>query len=56
MVQRTLRIPKDLYNLLKVTAKNKGITCNALILSILWGFSEKQGSSSEADGESKGSF
>ena len=42
MVQRTLRIPKDLYNLLKAIAKNRGISCSALILNILWEFSENR--------------
>ena len=36
MVHRTLRIPEELYEKVKELAKNRGITCNALILGVLW--------------------
>lgn len=36
MVQTTLRIPKELYLSIKCTAKRRGMTFNAYIISILW--------------------
>lgn len=41
MIQRTLRIPEELYRVLKKKAKSRGIACNALILNILWKFIER---------------
>lgn len=32
-----LRLPESLYNVLRDLAEYKGISINALILSILWG-------------------
>lgn len=36
MTNRTLRMPDGLYEKVKELAKRRGITCNALILSVLW--------------------
>lgn len=41
MIQRTLRIPEELYRVLKKEAKSRGIARNALILNILWKFIER---------------
>ncbi len=38
----TVRPPEKLHNLLKQSAKNRGLTLNALILQILWEFLEKE--------------
>ena len=36
MVQATLRLPEELYRKLKETAKARGMTLNAVVLSALW--------------------
>lgn len=38
MVNRTLRLPEKLYKKIKEIAKERGVTCNALIVSVLWEF------------------
>lgn len=38
----TLRTPKQLNDLIKSVAKQKGITKNALILQILWQWAENK--------------
>ena len=36
MVQTTLRLPEELYRKLKETAKTRGMTLNAVVISVLW--------------------
>lgn len=36
MVQTTLRLPDELYRRLKETAKARGMTLNAIVISVLW--------------------
>ena len=36
MVQTTLRLPDELYRRLKETAKVRGMTLNAIVISVLW--------------------
>lgn len=36
MVQTTLRLPDELYRKLKETAKVRGMTLNAIVISALW--------------------
>ena len=38
MVQTTLRLPDELYWKLKETAKARGMTLNAIAISLLWKF------------------
>lgn len=37
MVQTTLRLPEELYTKIKETARQRGLTVNALIIQMLWG-------------------
>lgn len=37
MIQTTLRLPDRLYVILKKKAKERGMTMNAYIVSLLWG-------------------
>lgn len=36
MVQTTIRIPEKLYQRLKKTAREKGLSMNAYVISLLW--------------------
>lgn len=36
MVQTTIRLPKELYSMLKEKAKRKGLTLNAFLINALW--------------------
>lgn len=36
MVQTTIRIPDELHKKIKVIAKEKGLTLNALLIQMLW--------------------
>lgn len=40
MIQTTLRLPDSLYKKIKKAAKARGMTLNALILSVLWEFTK----------------
>lgn len=37
MKQITLRLPEKLYQMLKARAKERGVSLNGLIVSVLWG-------------------
>lgn len=36
MVQTTIRFPEELHRKLKKEAKEKGLTMNAFVISVLW--------------------
>lgn len=36
MIQTTLRLPDELYEVLRVEAKRRGMTMNAYLISVLW--------------------
>lgn len=42
MIQTTIRVKNDLYDLVKRTAKKRGVTVNGLIVSILWDYFSEQ--------------
>lgn len=39
-VQTTIRIPEELYEVIKKESERKGISVNALLLNILWRWAE----------------
>lgn len=41
MIQTTIRLPKELYLILKGKAKQKGLTLNAFLISTLWEVAKK---------------
>lgn len=41
MIQTTLRLPENLYRKLKEDAKQRGVSWNAYVISILWDFPNK---------------
>lgn len=43
-IRFTLRIPVDIFNRLNEIAKNKGISCNSLIASILFDYLNQKSS------------
>ncbi len=47
MVQTTIRLPEALHQRLKAKAKERGLTLNAYVVSILHGMQEKKGKSHE---------
>lgn len=40
-VQTTIRIPEELYEVIKKESERKGISVNALLLNILWRWAER---------------
>lgn len=41
MMQTTLRLPENLYRILKDDAKQRGLSWNAYVINILWDFLNK---------------
>lgn len=40
-VQTTIRIPEELYEVVKGEAERKGISVNALLLDLIWRWAER---------------
>lgn len=41
VVQTSLRVPKELYEVIKKEAERKGISVNGLLLQLLWKWAER---------------